>query len=276
LPYFWQTNWFLVVNVLAGLVAVASVARYVESRTMRRRLEQAERERAVEKERSRIAKDIHDEFGASLTEITLLSEFAQEPTASKTQVRADMQKITAKARNLTQMMDEVVWAVSPQNDILEKFVTYTCSFAEEYLQTAKIACRLEVPELLPDVILTADVRHNLFLVVKEALNNIVKHAAASEARIQIALEARMLVLTIQDNGKGFLQDSAMASPKNVSAGGQRDGLSNMRKRIESIAGRIELESLPGTGTRVKLTIRLDGPTSLRGNGHFPALPTPSS
>jgi ligand-binding sensor domain-containing protein/signal transduction histidine kinase len=259
-PYFWETKWFLALNVLAGLVAVASIARYVESRTMRRRLEHAERERGIEKERSRIAKDIHDEFGASLTEITLLSEFAQEPAASPTQVQADMQKITAKARHLTQMMDEVVWAVSPQNDILEKFVTYTCSFAEEYLQTAKIACRLELPEFLPEIILTADVRHNLFLVVKEALNNIVKHAAASEARIQIVLEPGMLILTIQDNGKGFVQDSAIAGDRNVAAGSQRDGLSNMRKRIESIAGRMELESLPGSGTRVKLTITLDTPT----------------
>jgi len=260
LPHFWETNWFLACNVVAGLVAVASVARYVESRTMRRRLEQAQRERAIEKERSRIAKDIHDEFGASLTEITLLSEFAQEPTASHTQVQADMQKITAKARNLTQMMDEVVWAVSPQNDILEKFVTYTCSFAEEYLQTAKIACRLELPEFLPEIILTADVRHNLFLVVKEALNNIVKHAAASEARIQIALQPGMLILTVQDNGKGFAHDSASNGDHHVSAGSQKDGLSNMRKRTESIAGRMELESLPGSGTRVKLMITLDHPT----------------
>jgi ligand-binding sensor domain-containing protein/signal transduction histidine kinase len=263
LPYFWETKWFLALNVFAGLVAVASIVRYAERRRMHRRLDQAERGRAIEKERSRIADDIHDQLGANLTEIALLSEFAQEPTASPTQVQADMQKITAKARNLTQMMDEVVWAVNPKNDILEKFVTYTCSFAEEYLQTAKIACRLEVPQFLPEIILTADVRHNLFLVVKEALNNIVKHAAASEARIQIALEPQMLILTIQDNGKGFLKNSAIASGQNISAGCQRDGLSNMRKRIESIAGRIELESLPGSGTRVKLMITLDNSTPLQ-------------
>jgi signal transduction histidine kinase len=262
-------------NVLAGLVIVVSIARYIESRTMRRRLEQAERERAIEKERSRIAKDIHDEFGASLTEITLLSEFAQEPNATRSQVQADMQKITAKARNLTQMMDEVVWAVSPQNDILEKFVTYTCSFAEEYLQTVKIACRLEVPEFLPEIILTADVRHNLFLVVKEALNNIVKHAAASEARIQITLENQILILTIQDNGKGFVAEAAITGGQNVSAGSQKDGLFNMRKRIESVAGRMELESAPGRGARVKLMITLDNLTPRQNNGRVPAVQNPS-
>jgi ligand-binding sensor domain-containing protein/signal transduction histidine kinase len=267
LPYFWETKWFLSLNLLAGLAAVASVARYVSSRTMQRRLEQAERERAIEKERSRIAKDIHDEFGASLTEITLLSEFAQEPTASQPQILADMQKITAKARNLTQMMDEVVWAVSPQNDSLEKFVTYTCSFAEEYLQTAKIACRLEVPEILPEVILTADVRHNLFLVVKEALNNVVKHAGASEARIQIAVESKELILTIEDNGKGFLQDGAQNGDQKIAAGCQRDGLGNMRKRVESIGGRMELDSGPGRGTRVELTITLATPKPAREGGN---------
>jgi len=276
LPYFWETKWFLVLNVFTGLIAVVFFVRYYERRRMHRRLEQAERERAVEKERSRIAKDIHDELGANLTEIALLSEFAQDPTASQTQVQADMQKVTAKARNLTQMMDEVVWVVNPRNDTLEKFVTYTCSFAEEYLQTAKIACRLEVPEYLPEIILTADVRHNLFLAVKEALNNIVKHAAASEGRIQIALKPGMLILTIQDNGKGFLKDSATASEENVSAGCQRDGLSNMRKRIESIAGRIELESLPGCGTRVKLMISIVNSMPPQEKRRAPTAQNPSS
>jgi signal transduction histidine kinase len=165
------------------------------------------------------------------------------------------------------MMDEVVWAVSPQNDSLEKFVTYTCSFAEEYLQTAKIACRLEVPEILPEVILTADVRHNLFLVVKEALNNVVKHAGASEARIQIAVESKELILTIEDNGKGFLQDGAQNGDQKIAAGCQRDGLGNMRKRVESIGGRMELDSGPGRGTRVELTITLATPKPAREGGN---------
>jgi len=133
-----------------------------------------------------------------------------------------------------------------------------------------------VPEYLPEIILTADVRHNLFLAVKEALNNIVKHAAASEGRIQIALKPGMLILTIQDNGKGFLKDSATASEENVSAGCQRDGLSNMRKRIESIAGRIELESLPGCGTRVKLMISIVNSMPPQEKRRAPTAQNPSS
>jgi ligand-binding sensor domain-containing protein/signal transduction histidine kinase len=260
LPYFWQTYWFLGLSGFVALAAVVTLVRNLERRQMRLRVERAERGRAIERERSRIAKDIHDDLGANLTEIALLSEFAQEPNASKAQVLADMQKITTKARSLTRIMDEVVWAVNPTNDTLEKFVTYTCSFAEEYLQTAKIACRLEVPEFLPEVILTSEVRHNLFLTVKESLNNIVKHAAATEVRIRIALESGSLILTVRDNGKGFgrVDDGSNGSVES----GQRNGLSNMRKRIEGIAGKIEMESLPGCGARVTLMIALEQPAPL--------------
>jgi ligand-binding sensor domain-containing protein/signal transduction histidine kinase len=256
LPFFWETAWFLTLNGMAILAVVVLIVRSSERRRMLRRLERAERERAIEKERSRIAQDIHDELGANLTEIALLSEFAQEPTASHSQVQADMQKITLKARNLTQMMDEVVWAVTPQNDSLEKFVTYTCSFAEEYLQTAKLSCRLELPEILPEIILSSEVRHNLFLAVKEALNNVVKHANASEVRIKIALTRGRFTLTIQDNGKGFVKNPAASPEQNISTGGQQDGLFNMRRRMENISGELELESLPG-GTCVKLVIHLE-------------------
>jgi len=264
-PYFWETKWFLTLIGLISLAVVVFIVRHSERRRMQRRLEKAERERAIEKERSRIAQDIHDELGANLTEIALLSEFAQEPSAPQKQVQADLQKITIKARNLTQMMDEVVWAVAPQNDTLEKFVTYTCSFAEEYMQTAKIICRLEVPEFLPEIILNSDVRHNLFLTIKEALTNIVKHAVASEVKIQITLESGSLIVLIQDNGKGFLNSSTLGSVENISTGGQRDGLYNMRKRIECIAGKMKLESLPGGGTCVRLTIIL-GNEATRKNG----------
>jgi signal transduction histidine kinase len=262
LPYFWETKWFLALSLLAGLASVASIVRYSERRRMHRRLAQAERERSIEKERARIARDIHDELGANLTEIALLSEFAQETTASQAQVQADMQKITARARNLTQMMDEVVWAVTPQNDTLEKFVTYTCSFIEEYLQTAKLACRLEVPEVLPEIMIGSEVRHNLFLSVKEALNNVVKHAQASEVRIYINLDSRRLTVAIQDNGKGFKQHAGTSHEQTHNAGEQQDGLYNIRQRMKNISGEMELESRPGR-TYLTLVILLASDSTKR-------------
>jgi ligand-binding sensor domain-containing protein/signal transduction histidine kinase len=255
-PHFWQTRWFLAVASLVALAAAATGARYLEARRLQRRLELAERERAIERERSRIAKDMHDDLGAHLTEIALLSEFAQHPEAPPEQVQADVRKITGRARALTRSLDEIVWAVNPQNDTLENFVSYSCSFAEEYLRLARIACRLEVPEQIASVSLATDVRHNLYLVLKEALNNVVKHAGASKVWIQMAHEPGLLRLTIRDNGKG-LPAAVSANGVEVPAGGVgRNGLANMRKRTESIGGQFEMRSQPNQGTSVILSIRM--------------------
>src|SRR5208337_1025834 len=176
LPYFWQTEWFMALVVLTTLGGVAGSVRYAVRRKLQRRIDRIERERAIEVERGRIANDIHDDLGAGLTEIVILSELAQNPGDSHDAVQTDVRKVTDKARALARSLDEIVWAVNPENDTLDNFVSYACNFAQDYLQLAKIRCRLAVPSSLPEIPLTADIRHNLFMVLKEALNNMVKHA----------------------------------------------------------------------------------------------------
>jgi signal transduction histidine kinase len=261
LPYFWQTKWFMTLVVLMTLGSVASSVRYVVKRKLQRRIDRIERERAIEVERGRIANDIHDDLGAGLTEIVILGELIQPPEGSTDAIQADVRKITDKARALTQSLDEIVWAVNLQNDTLDNFVTYACNFVQDYLRLAKIRCRLAVPARLPDVPLTSDVRHNLFMVLKEALNNIVKHANASEVWIQIVVEPKKFTLTIKDNGKGFRpgpmpEAKIVSTGENTGRGPQRNGLANMRKRIKNINGRFSLQSQPGRGTMVELTICL--------------------
>jgi len=263
LPHFWQTGWFLALSVLAAVAAVATTARYAEARKMQRRLELAERERAVAHERARIARDMHDSLGASLAEIAMLSELAQNPEAQPEQVTLDNRRITTRARQLIRSLDEIVWAVNPQNDTMENFVTYTCTFAEDYLRLARIACRLDVPERLPDVSFSTDVRHNLFLVVKEAVNNIVKHAAASAVWIRVKVSPLTFAITVEDNGKGFnppapLEDGPPANQGPAGRAVRRNGLANMRKRIEAIGGRLELRSEPGRGACLRLEIDFKG------------------
>jgi ligand-binding sensor domain-containing protein/signal transduction histidine kinase len=263
LPYFWQTGWFAAFVVLTTLGSVAGSVRYAVRRKLQRKLEHVERERAIEVERARIANDIHDDLGAGLTEIVILSELAQNPEGTDGAVLADIRRVTDKARSLAHSLDEIVWAVNPENDVLDNFVSYACSFAHDYLQLAKIRCRLAVPAILPEVPLTADIRHNLFMVLKEVLNNIVKHANASEVWIQIAVEAEKFTLTVRDDGKGF-QPEPMPEPgagstaESLNRGLRRNGLANMRRRMRAIAGEIRVQSQPGRGTQVELTLHLRG------------------
>ena len=252
LPYFWQTWWFLVLAGISVLGTLGGVVRYVEIRKMRFQVERAEREGAIERERARIAKDIHDDLGASLTEITLLSELAQGGEGPPEEIQTDMRKIAARTRHLTRALDATVWAVNPRNDTLESLVTYTCSHAEDYLKPAGIRCRLEVPERLPGQVLTAAVRHNVFLIVKEALHNVVKHAEATEVSLRIVIKDGGMTLVIEDNGKGFEPDT-----QGVKVGTERrhgSGLANMKTRAEENGGKFELRSDPHGGTRIQLEV----------------------
>lgn len=254
LPQFWQTRWFRAVAGIALIAGVAGMARLVGLRKMRRRVERAERERAVERERARIAKDIHDDLGASLTEITLLSELAQGGEGTPEEIQTDMRKIASRTRDLTRALDATVWAVNPRNDSLESLVTYTCGHAEDYLKAAGVRCRLEVPDRLPGRTLSATVRHNVFLIVKEALHNVVKHAAATEVTLRMVTGDDVLKLMIEDNGKGFHPEP---QGPDVTGGGLRrgNGVANMRARAEAMGGRFKLDSQPGRGTRIELEVR---------------------
>jgi ligand-binding sensor domain-containing protein/signal transduction histidine kinase len=264
LPHFWETRWFAVLVVMITLGSVGGSVRYVVKQKLQRRIEHIERQRAIEAERGRIANDIHDDLGSGLTEIVILSQLVKNAKISSETVQADAFKINNKARALTQSLDEIVWAMNLQNDTLDDFVTYACNYAQDYLQSAGIRCRLVVPANLPHVPLTADIRHNLFMALKEALNNIVKHARASEVRIQIEVEPQKFTLTINDNGKGLCLDpkangDADGGTGNTTEGSSKDGLINMRKRLENINGQLRLQSESNQGTRVEMIIPLPSP-----------------
>jgi signal transduction histidine kinase len=251
LPYFWQTWWFITPAILLSLGVVAAAVRYIEKRRVQRQLARLQRERAVEYERARIARDIHDDLGANLTEITLLSELAQSVDAPAHEVQTDVRRIAEKARALTHSLDEIVWAVNPRNDTLDSFVTYACIHAEDYLKTASIRCRLKAPESLPAHALETSIRHGLFLVVKEALNNVVKHAAASEVILSFAVRGNILEVMIKDDGRGFDKAAGLAAGKRIG-----NGMLNMRQRMRDIGGTLDLQSTPGQGTMVRICVTL--------------------
>jgi signal transduction histidine kinase len=253
LPHVWQRFSFQGAAIALGAGGIAAGVFGIVRQRERRKLERLERQRSLERERARIARDIHDDLGASLTRITLLSQSAQGDIDDREAVAADVKQIYHTARESTRAMDEIVWAVNPRHDTLDSLVAYLGRFAQHFLSAAGIRCRLDEPPHLPAWTLTAEIRHNVFLAFKEALNNVVKHAGASEVRVSLELLPAELVLIVTDNGRGF---DLNQSRKFASADGARlspgNGLTNMQKRLEEVGGRCEWVTAPGDGTRVRL------------------------
>jgi signal transduction histidine kinase/ligand-binding sensor domain-containing protein len=260
LPEFWQTWWFKTVVLLAGAGLVAGAVMSWMRRRVRRKLEQLERQRIVERERARIARDIHDDLGASLTHITLLSQSARGELDDGHTAAEDMDQIYTTARELTRAMDEIVWAVNPKHDTLESLVAYLARFAQNFLSGTGLRCRLDVPVQLPAWTLTSEIRHNVFLASKEALNNAVKHAHATEVRLSLELAPSAFVIVVGDNGQGFELQRLNGHPGGgdelrASAG---NGLQNMKRRLTEVGGQCEWETAPHEGTRVRMTIQVNG------------------
>jgi len=258
LPYFWQTTWFHLLGTLVTVLAVGGVVWFDTRRRMRRQLELAERQRDIERERSRIAQDIHDDLGAQLTRITMMSDSARGDLTNPGRADAELEKIYDTARALTRSMDEIVWAVSPRHDTLEGLATYLEKFAQDWLATVGIRCRLDFPLQFPEWHLTSEVRHNFFLAFKEALHNAVKHSGASEIFIRLVVKAKSFELAVGDNGRGFAvveEGKTVSSTPGRAASG--NGLENMRRRLAAVGGSCEIQSTSGAGTKVVLSVQLN-------------------
>jgi signal transduction histidine kinase len=240
-PFFWQTWWFDCIVILAFTLAVIRVVRYVSFRRLRSRLQALEQQAALDRERARIARDLHDDLVTHLTKIVLLSGLAQRDIAKPEKAEEHVEKISAASRRVIKSLDEAIWAVNPRNDNLPHLVSYLGQFAVEFLQTADIRCRAELPEHPPHHGVPAKTRHNLFLAVKEALNNIVRHSEAKEVRLRIAVDGDQLNITLEDNGRGIAK---------AERNDGEDGLQNMRRRMEEIGGKFDFDSAPGNGTRI--------------------------
>ena len=220
----------------------------------------------MQEERSRIARDLHDELGANLTGIALQIDAARK-LQDPAQFRPQLQNLAGDLRLAVSRMREAVWTINPKCDTLESFCVYLGQHADTFLRAAGLRCRLDIPLEMPPRALTAEVRHHWMLMAKEALNNAVKHAGASEVRIEVKLEVRQLVLAIEDNGRGIPAErtapqgagfapSQKDQPADSALAGSGHGWANMRQRVEAVGGVFVVTSLPGAGTRVEARLRL--------------------
>src|SRR5262252_3943521 len=149
-------------------------------------------------QRPRIARDLHDQLGANLTQVALLGELAESDKDSPEEVEAHAKQISQTARETTRALDEIVWTVNPSNDTLDGLINYVCKYAQEYLALAGLRYRFEVPPQLPNTPISPELRHNVFLAAKECTNNVVRHAHATSARLRLRLEPDRFILEIED------------------------------------------------------------------------------
>ena len=247
LPLFWERRPVQLLGMLVLVVLVAAAAGSVSRARMRRRLAAMERQRALEQERSRIARDMHDEIGARLTQITLLSAMADDSVRDANRMWAQARKISDIAQSLTGSLDEIVWAVRPQNDNLESLVDYLNGFLRSLCEDSPVRYWFSGPPAVPPAEVSATVRHNILLACTEAVNNTLKHSGASEVRVSVRLQPDRMEIEITDNGRGF----------DVAAGeAKRSGLTHIRQRLRDIGGSCECESRPGTGTHFTFIVPL--------------------
>ena len=240
--HFWQTGWFqlslFIICAFAVLFCIWLATRLAA---------QSRAQEFLHIERARIARDIHDDLGAQLTQLVLLGEVAQSEQPENSSARGQFNQICQQARDLSQAMDEVVWAVNSRRDTVRDFASYVCKYAQIFFNATITRCRLDVEPEMPATEFELPVRRNLFLAVKEALNNVAKHAQAEELFLRIYRHEQKLVVTIEDNGIGF--DAAALNL-------ERNGMTNMAQRMAEISGTCEVFSQPGTGCSIVFSVPL--------------------
>lgn len=217
-----------------------------ERRHAEGRVQALEMQTALEKERARIARDIHDELGAHATKISSLADAAADPQAETSGHEQRLADISRTSQQLVRALDETVWTVNPGNDSLADLLDYVTHFAEEFFRDTKIRCQLKIPVDLPDRPMSTELRHGLLSIVKESLNNVLKHSEASAVVVSAQLDGDELQLKMQDDGKGFsVQNSALGN-----------GLNNLRARAVAFDAKIIIQSEPGKGTTVHIKVPL--------------------
>lgn len=231
-PPFWKTWWFIGLCVLALGTFLYLLYRYRINQLV-----------ALQKVRNRIATDLHDDIGSTLTNINILSELSRQKLKQQEEAELFLNRISEEVHNSSQALDDIVWSINTNNDTLEQTVARMRRYAAEVFDSANIRYVLQLDEHFARRKLNMEQRRDCFLLFKEAINNIYKHAAAQNVSIRLWLERNQLHMTIEDDGKGF--DAAQTT--------HRNGLKNMRQRVQKWNGAIQIQSTPGSGARTTIS-----------------------
>ncbi len=235
-PWWWQTWWFKLGAVLLTIGLLIGVTRSYYQRKLEKHKVILERRQAVEKERTRIATDMHDDLGANLSRIKFLSETMGIKKQKQETIEDEINSIRHYSHEMIDKMGEIVWALNEKNDSLSDLLSYTRSYTVEYLSQHGLQSRVETPTQTPTMFVSGEFRRNVYLTVKEALHNIVKHSGASKVDVRVET-GKQLFISIHDNGKGF-------DEKNIRP--YSNGITNMKKRIATLGGNLEIKNTDGS------------------------------
>lgn len=236
LPPFWMRWWFWT----AALAALALAAIWFHRFRRRQVLE-------LERVRTRIATDLHDDIGSSLAQIVVLSEVIGRKMTSEQASESQLARIADLARELVGSMSDIVWSINPQRDHLSDLTQRMRRFAGDVLTARDIEFEFTSPEAGDNTAVRAEVRRQTFLIFKECIHNILRHAASKRVEVMLRTDQRRLILRIDDDGRGF----------SGSSNGQGHGLSSMEQRARAMGGSFEVRTAPGSGTSVTLNVPLD-------------------
>jgi signal transduction histidine kinase/ligand-binding sensor domain-containing protein len=241
----WQRWWFLLLGAIAASAAIYALYRYRVKQII-----------YLERVRTRIATDLHDDIGSSLSKIAILSEVVRQKSSAngaeqRNGTNEPLEIIANTSREMVDSMSDIVWAIDPERDHLSDLIQRMRRFTEELLDTQDIGYQFIVPEGLKDIALGADFRREIYLIFKETINNLAKHSGATETEITVRLENEALIIEVKDNGRGF-EVVQKSNGKQNGFGG--NGLRNMKKRAKKCGGDFRVDSETGGGTRVVLKI----------------------
>jgi signal transduction histidine kinase len=240
----WQRKWFQISSSLAAVMGLA-VGLFLASRLILK----SQMEKVVRRERARIAADLHDDLGGGLTQLVLLGETSRQEVPRDSRVADALGSLCDQSRGLLRGMNETVWLINSQRDTIRDFASYVAKYAESFFQNSPVRCRFDIEDDLPPLPCDIGIRRNLFLAVKEALNNILRHSQATAAELEIRRQRNELVVTLRDHGRGF--DPARK--------GEGNGLRNMAMRATEAGGRFKAESQPGQGSTIEFRVPLQTP-----------------
>ena len=247
-PPFWKTWWFRIVFVLILLIIFTLLIRYISTRKLKKKIAIIEQQRKIENIRSRISRDMHDEIGSGLTRISLLSELIKSNINDKEKETSLLNKISKSSREIAGNLSEIIWTVNPEHDNLKSLLSYMRHFINMLFEDSNISYKINFPEEFDNISIHPDIKRNLFLVLKESLNNIFKHAKAKSVSITFVIKGKDYEFIIVDDGIGM---------ENLNSNEFGNGLRNMRSRINSINASIDIISEKGKGTTISIKGKLD-------------------